>query len=65
MSITPFDQAEINLKSAQGFAYFVQWMSVYWARGNADVTRGGTVELANGLVPGWKPESVEEYLARL
>lgn len=62
---TELGEAFKLLPTLQGFAQMATFMRVEWAKGEADVTRGGTVELGNGLVPGWKPTTVAEYLATL
>lgn len=59
------EDAKVELSTLSGFDWFRAWLLLDWAQGQSDLTRGGTVKLDNGLVPGWKPETVKGYLARM
>ena len=67
MTYQPIAAAQEEHDAIEGFNFrkLVLWLLIDWATGAADVTKGGQVELANDLVPEWRPETVAEYFARL
>ena len=61
---TPVADSQEFLNKCEGFSWFTRSLVITWAQtgpGSANVSRGGFVELANALVPGWKPIAVKEY----
>lgn len=62
----PVAEAQAEHDAIEGFSFrkLVLWLLLDWVKGAGDVTKGGEVGVANGLVEGWRPESVGEYLAR-
>lgn len=65
LTTVPVEQARSELEGKQGMEYFLGWCKLMWAEGKADVTRGGTRETGNHLVPGWKPTTVQEFVSKL
>lgn len=65
MTSTSVEETEKSIPTLEGYDFFWAWIQAAWARGEADLTSGGSVELANERVKGWKPTSVQDYLAKL
>lgn len=61
LTTTSLAQAETKLKDKTGMHSAIGWLCLAWAKGEADLTRGGEVAVDNGLVEGWQPMGVGKF----